>query len=337
MHRIVGGDPLLLQRRVQVMDAYARLQHDHPALPPSLHDFQVMSLDLVADRMASKMWQSQADITAAVVDKEERHHILSCLPTGMGKTMPMLIASQLLPFGNFLSSQTCDQHNMFFQGSTTMIIAPLTTIKLQLEADCHKLGFSALVGDQVLLAGNVHPLHCPPLLWVPVFVSQLQPEDLERELLKRPSVLIVSAEFLASTEVLSKCLWGVFKTNIKGARCSPELWSGPQWKASCCCHWRMPGARELSGSSKMYNNPGFGFHLRLDGVQVQLWQFHLDVADSSFWSKVGMKTNLWLPPIRVDVTINPILGSWCPVLPWVKTPLEEFVVRKCTILCPLIE
>ena len=55
MHRIVGGDPLLLQRRVQIMDAYARLQHDHPALPPSLHVFQVMSLDLVADRMASKM------------------------------------------------------------------------------------------------------------------------------------------------------------------------------------------------------------------------------------------------------------------------------------------
>ena len=55
MHRIVGGDPLLLQRRVQVMDAYAGLQHDHPALPPGLHDFQVMSEDLVADRMASKM------------------------------------------------------------------------------------------------------------------------------------------------------------------------------------------------------------------------------------------------------------------------------------------
>ena len=106
----------------------------------------------------------QADITAAVVDEEERHHILSCLPTGMGKTLPMLIASQLLPLGNFLSSQTCDRHNMFLQGSTTMIIAPLTTIKLQLEADCHKLGFSALVGDQVLLAGNVHHLHCPPLL-----------------------------------------------------------------------------------------------------------------------------------------------------------------------------
>ena len=63
-----------------------------------------------------------------------------------------------------------------------MIVVPLTTIKLQLEADCQKLGFSALVGDQVLHdgLGNVHHF-CP-------------------------SVLIVSAEFLASTEVLSKRL-----------------------------------------------------------------------------------------------------------------------------------
>lgn len=53
---------------------------------------------------------------------------------------------------------------------------------------------------------------------MPAFVSQLQPEDFERELLKRPSVLIVSAEFLASTEVLSKCLRGVSKTNIKKVR-----------------------------------------------------------------------------------------------------------------------
>ena len=35
-------------------------------------------------------------------------------------------------------------------------------------------------------------------------VSQHQPEVFERQLLKRPSVLIVSAEFLASTVVLSK-------------------------------------------------------------------------------------------------------------------------------------
>ena len=88
-----------------------------------------------------------------------------------------------------------------------MIIAPLTTIKLQLEADCQKLGFSVLVGDQVVRdgLGNVHHLRCPPP-HCELFDSQHQPADLERQLLKRPSVLIVSAEFLASTEVLSKRL-----------------------------------------------------------------------------------------------------------------------------------
>ena len=78
----------------------------------------------------------------------------------MGKTLPMLLTSQLLPPGNFLWS--CAYYNMFFQGSTTMIIAPLTTIKLQLEADCEKLGFSALVGDQVLRDGLGDHLRCPP-------------------------------------------------------------------------------------------------------------------------------------------------------------------------------
>ena len=54
-----------------------------------------------------KIWQLQADITSAAVSEEERHHILSCLPTGMGKTLPMLLTSQLLPLGNFLWSWTC--------------------------------------------------------------------------------------------------------------------------------------------------------------------------------------------------------------------------------------
>ena len=39
--------------------------------------------------------------------------------------------------------------NVHFQGMTTMIIAPLTTIKQQIEDDCRLYGISALVGDQV--------------------------------------------------------------------------------------------------------------------------------------------------------------------------------------------
>ena len=56
MHRVTGGGPLLLQRRADVMDAYSLLQHNHPALPPDLHDFQVCCLkDLLAVRMALKI------------------------------------------------------------------------------------------------------------------------------------------------------------------------------------------------------------------------------------------------------------------------------------------
>ena len=40
-------------------------------------------------------------------------------------------------------------HNVNFQGMTTMVIAPLTTIKQQIEDDCRLYGISALVGDQV--------------------------------------------------------------------------------------------------------------------------------------------------------------------------------------------
>ena len=38
----------------------------------------------------------QADITAAAIDQEDRRHILSCLPTGMGKALPMLLTEKML-------------------------------------------------------------------------------------------------------------------------------------------------------------------------------------------------------------------------------------------------
>ena len=38
-----GGraDPLILQRRAEIKDAYARLLTEHPALPSEIRDFQV--------------------------------------------------------------------------------------------------------------------------------------------------------------------------------------------------------------------------------------------------------------------------------------------------------
>ena len=36
-----GIDPLILQRRAEIKDAYARLLLEHPALPPEVRNFQV--------------------------------------------------------------------------------------------------------------------------------------------------------------------------------------------------------------------------------------------------------------------------------------------------------
>ena len=36
-----GVDPLVLRRRAEIRDAYARLLTEHPALPTEIRDFQV--------------------------------------------------------------------------------------------------------------------------------------------------------------------------------------------------------------------------------------------------------------------------------------------------------
>ena len=36
-----GVDPLILQRRAEIKDAYTRLLAEHPALPPEIRHFQV--------------------------------------------------------------------------------------------------------------------------------------------------------------------------------------------------------------------------------------------------------------------------------------------------------
>ena len=154
----------------------------------------------------------QADIISAAVDQDERH-ILSCLPTGMGKTLPMLIASQLLPPGNFLWS--CAYYKL------QCVLSRFN------DNDCrsshhHQASAGGRLSEAWLFSSRRRPgtarltWKCtpPPLTSPPrrppvsfcfsALVSQHQPEDFERQLLKRPPVLIVSAEFLASTVALSK-------------------------------------------------------------------------------------------------------------------------------------
>ena len=39
-----GADPLILQRRAEIKDAYTRLLVEHPALPPEIRNFQVAGI-----------------------------------------------------------------------------------------------------------------------------------------------------------------------------------------------------------------------------------------------------------------------------------------------------
>jgi len=146
MYRLGGGhlgDPLFLQRRASVEDKYCQLRQTHAALPADLHDFQ-------------------ADIVGAAIDQQDHSHILACLPTGMGKTLPMLITGCLLP-----------------PGSTTILVVPLTSIKHQLLDDCSKMGISVLDGDQVRQADLERELvnHPTVLLASPEFLASTEVRD----------------------------------------------------------------------------------------------------------------------------------------------------------------
>ena len=95
--RVTGGDPLLFEARENVLGAYQQLCDSHPAFPEVLRDFQVIKS--TTNSTACTLLPLQADIVAAAINAEDGHHILSSLPTGMGKTLPMIVASCLLPPG----------------------------------------------------------------------------------------------------------------------------------------------------------------------------------------------------------------------------------------------
>ena len=96
-HRVPGGDPLLFEARENVLGAYQQLCDSHPAFPEVLRDFQVIKS--TTNSTACTLLPLQADIVAAAVNADDGDHILSSLPTGMGKTLPMIVASCLLPPG----------------------------------------------------------------------------------------------------------------------------------------------------------------------------------------------------------------------------------------------
>ena len=93
--------------------------------------------------------QFQADILASAADDEDAFHILSCLPTGYGKSLPTLLLSLFLPQGTTIE-YTGQGQPAFNAGSITVVVVPLTSIGDQLKMECTRLGLSAVVGGQVV-------------------------------------------------------------------------------------------------------------------------------------------------------------------------------------------
>ena len=91
------GEPLYSRQEKNVLDAYRQLRDTHPAFPEVLRDFQ--AIKSTTNSSACTLLPLQADIVAAAINAEDGHHILSSLPTGMGKTLPTIVASCLLPPG----------------------------------------------------------------------------------------------------------------------------------------------------------------------------------------------------------------------------------------------
>ena len=89
--------PLIFEARKNVLDAYRQLRDTHPAFPEVLRNFQ--AIKSTTNSSACTLLPLQADIVAAAINAEDGHHILSSLPTGMGKTLPTIVASCLLPPG----------------------------------------------------------------------------------------------------------------------------------------------------------------------------------------------------------------------------------------------
>ena len=133
----------ILEKRAHIQDVYEQVRLGYPSLPP-LRDFQVASIP-----HKSQHGQFQADIIASAADKEDASHILSCLPTGYGKSLPMLLLSLFLPQGMTID-YTGQVQPTFTAGSITVIVVPLTSIADQLKMECSRLGLSAVVGGEVV-------------------------------------------------------------------------------------------------------------------------------------------------------------------------------------------
>ena len=103
------------RERERVLSAYERLRVHHPALPPNLRDFQVV-FHMKRRNFEGEFLFEQVDLISAMTNSEARDHLLGALPTGYGKSLPMLVASLLLPPGieceNLLAVLKFDFHRL---------------------------------------------------------------------------------------------------------------------------------------------------------------------------------------------------------------------------------
>ena len=103
------------------------------------------------------------DILESALDEDDPHHIMCALPTGFGKSMPMLMLGHLLP-----PSAVClisDWDALYiWTGSITLIVVPLIPIEIQLLEDCQRLGLTALAGSQLWNTFKWPPPH-PEVKW----------------------------------------------------------------------------------------------------------------------------------------------------------------------------
>ena len=87
----------ILEKRAHIQNVCAQLRQSFPSIP-LLRNFQVGGKH-PSTWYRSQWGQFQADIIACAVDHKDPSHILSCLPTGYGKSIPMLLLSLFLPPG----------------------------------------------------------------------------------------------------------------------------------------------------------------------------------------------------------------------------------------------
>ena len=100
------------ERRSKLLNDYCELRRTHPELPAQLRDFQVKAN--IAENCTFE--NQQVDILCSALDETNSSHIMVALPTGYGKSLPMLLLGLLMPkitgiVQSFQNTQNCSHYN----------------------------------------------------------------------------------------------------------------------------------------------------------------------------------------------------------------------------------